>query len=436
MLNLPFKRLRFLATGIACAGFGMATIGSSTASAESWTDLRGTRTIEARMIGMWGDNVMLELQNGNRVSVNMNALRSESRIQAQQLSRELKRTRGERVAELQGQAIEAAAPAPTPIPVPPPAPAYVLPTADTTVDAWLKQIESSVRDGHVRAIYDALPPSYRADVNEIVKTAAEKMDAETWQSTVGTLHQLGDLIVTKQRWFLSSPRIKNLPPSEFDTVNEEVMTLAGALRMGLAPDVTSLNQLRSKPFDQWLSTFDKASSSYIAQLFNDVGGLSSRTVTVDSTKDDTAIVSIDQGGKKSRVTFTKVEGYWVPKSLADNWTTSVASLKQSVADEPAATLLSAVMPFTSSLASMTGPMATASTADQYHFAMESIFTSTQTLESGLTWIGGMLGKKLSMTGSSPYGNNGYSNSYEEEMMMNDYDPEDMARQRAEMEGGR
>ena len=98
---------------------------ASTAIAETWTDLRGTHSVEAEMVGMWADNVVLKMSDGRRVTVKLGDLRSESRIQAAALSKAISESRTGRVKELQGQAAAAAAPAPNPLPKPAPAAAYV-----------------------------------------------------------------------------------------------------------------------------------------------------------------------------------------------------------------------------------------------------------------------------------------------------------------------
>ena len=163
----------------------LSVIGVCAAQAELWTDLRGTRTVEARMIGLWGDSVILELTGGKRVSVKLEDLRSESRIQAQKLANQLKVSRADRVSELQGNAAAASAAAPQPLPTPSPAPSYKPPQANASVSDFINQIDDAITDGHLVAVYDALPPSYRKDVDEVVKLTASQLNQASWQGKVG-----------------------------------------------------------------------------------------------------------------------------------------------------------------------------------------------------------------------------------------------------------
>ena len=152
--------------------------GSTTAHAEQWTNLEGTRTIEGRMVGIWGESVILELLGGRRVAVKMKDLRGDSRIQARKLAQQLVDARESRVSELKGNAAVPGESSPT--------------TTQATGSTGLpgttmpQQPISLIRSipittGHLLAVYDALPPSYRKDVDEIVKLAASEMNETSWQ---------------------------------------------------------------------------------------------------------------------------------------------------------------------------------------------------------------------------------------------------------------
>ncbi len=405
----PIRHLTKRFTIAVAVSFGLFSAPATiTATAEEWTDLRGTRTIEAKMVGMWGDNVVLQLQSGKRVTVNTNSLRSDSRIQANRLQRELAEARTTRIGELQDRAVESALPAPNPLPSPPKTSAYQPIAANQKVDAFLKSIDDQIRSGHVIALFDSLPPSYRADLAGLVKEASMKIEAPGWDQTVGALHQFADTLVTHQRWFLSHPRIATLPTIALETVEGEVLTIADALRVGLAPEVTNLKGLQSGGFETWLKTFDAATADHFAQAFR-LSSIAARTITVESEKDGVAIVTIENDAGKSKVTYQNVEGFWVPKSMADSWTDKIASMKQYVADAPAGTLLGPIALLGAPLQQVAMPMASAPTEDAFHGAMESMFTSTETF---IAAAGQVLGKDFSLakkTAGNGYGN-GYGNS--------------------------
>lgn len=385
------------------------------------------------MVGLWDENVILELSGGRRVSIKLDALRSESRIQAQELAKRLVSSRSERIKELQGQAAEAAAPAPNPLPQPPPAPAYTPPRMGAQAGEFLQQIDQAVMDGHVLAIYDALPPSYRNDVNEIVKLSVQKINPEVWQSLVGTMGQLGDLIVTRQRWVLSSPRIQALPPEAFDAIQGQLITAAGLLRDGFTAEAMQLEKLQTMDFGQWLAERDQVIAPHLARLFEQAGVDAARQFTVDSERDGTAIVSIESVAGKSKLTLQLVEGYWVPKTLADGWAKSVAAQKELLAQAPAGSLLESYALLVEPLAPMLGPLAAAPDAGTFHEAMEAILTPAEAVASTVTT---MLGRSINLASSGSSGYDGEMqgmDAYDQEMQMQMQMDMEMSQQDMEMD---
>ncbi len=399
----------------------VALIGPQLGLAETWTSLRGTHSVDAKLVGLWGGNVILELSNGRRVSVKLNDLRSESRIQAQELARSLDRSRGERINELKGQATSAAAPAPDPLPVPPPPPPYIAPQPNQSSTNFFAQFDEAIASGHILAIYDSLPPSYRQDINDIVRASAQRMDPAAWNNLVGSIQRLGDLIVTRQKWFVSSPRVQALPPEQIEMAEGPLVTFAGLLRVGFDPEAMRLDKLQTMDFRQWLIERDQAVAPYLAQLFQQIGAEALREVTIESEVNGVAVASIDMNGSKRKVSYAWVDGYWVPKSLADQWATSVQSWKQApesnlVASVTAASLvLQPIAPGLDTLASATD-------AGSFHEAMEPMFTDAQTI---VTSVAGLLGKNMNLAGRGN-AQNGYGDygdmmmgGYESEMMNSD-----------------
>jgi hypothetical protein len=420
-LNKPSFGPNLFSRWIIASVTAVAVTWSSTAEAETWTSLRGTHSVQAELVGIWDGNVVLQLAGGRRVSVKLDNLRSESRIQAQKLARSLDENRRGRVEELQGNATAAAAPAPNPLPQPPAARAYTAPQKDASAGEFLNQLDAAISDGHIVAVFDALPPSYRNDVNEIVKLGATKISPSTWNSLVGTTHQLGDLIVTRQRWFLSSPRIHALPPDQLDIIEGRVLTFAGLLRDGLKPDAMQLETLQTTDFGQWLAERDQAIAPHLAQLFQ-YGDGGARQITVDSEKGGTASVTITGEGGSKKVTFTLVEGYWVPKTLADGWADSIDSLRKEIAETPNGTYLDSMGLLIAGIAPMIQPLAQATDAGRFHAAMESVLVPAETIVGGLA---AMFGRNINLASRGGQGGfNGYDDEGMEDEMYDDMEMEE------------
>ena len=128
------------------------------------------------------------------------------------------------------------------------------------------------------------------------------------------------------------------------------------------------------------------------------------------------MASINVGGSQTKVTYVMVEGYWVPKSMADQWATSVQAWKQDPQSSLVASLTAAsavlqpIAPFLDALAS-------SQDAGSFHQTMESIFTPAETI---FTSVAALMGRDASgRRGASGYG------SYEDMMYEEDMDDYDM-----------
>ena len=402
---------------------------ASPLAAETWTDLNGTQSIEARMIGIWDDHVILDM-NGKRVSVHIDSLRSDSRIQAREIHQRIEESRKARLQELDGQANALSAPAPNPIPKPSSAPPYEKPLPNTKVADFLQSLDDQVMSGHLVAIYDALPPSYRKDVNDVAKGFAAKLDPNAFTAATNVIHQVGDLLVTRQNWVFSNPRMQNLSETELDDMRAIVLSIAGIVREGFRPDSMQLTQLQTMNFGQWLADRDRDLSPYVAQLmrYQDVSSMKAFEVVSESPKK--AKVKITMGQASGAVDFVNIEGYWVPESLASTWNKNIAEMKADLAAANPAEINAGLQQLAAS-AALLAPFTNAKDEQTFHDSMESMLGMVQPVAVGLIAQSGM---SRSSNGPSPT-QTAYNADMEmeyspgdfgdEEMMDEDYDEEMM-----------
>ena len=381
--------------------------------AETWTSLRGTFSVEAKMLGLWGDSVILEMNDGRRVAVNQLDLKAESRIQATKLAERLAEERMARIDELKTQSTELAAPAPNPLPEPPPAPAYNAPKADTSAAEFLDQVDAALMSGHLIVLYDALPPSYRQNVDELVKLSASSLDANTFGMVTGVLHQIGDVIVTRQRWLLSSPRIASLGPAEQEFFSGPFLNFAGLLRKAFDPAAMQLQTLQDGDFRQWLEARDQAIAPYLAQLIDELGAASLQQFSVESEENGVAIVNATTGGVSMQSAYVQVEGFWVPQSLADTWADDFEQMKQSSTQVDTASIATATL-FLQPAQLVLSQLANAEDANAFHQQLEAVFAPAEAM---LSTFAGSIGASLAGNQAGPAGNQAGYGDYEMDMEM-------------------
>ncbi len=408
---------------------GSIGVGNVAVHAETWNELHGTRSIEADMIGMWNDNVILAM-NGRRYTVPMMWFRSDSRIQAQKRWEEIKLARQSRVQELEGQASAAAAPAPDPIPEPPAAPLYQPPVTGTSCADFLKHIDDQIAAGHLLVIYDSLPPSYRTDVSEFVKLAATKIDPATWDSVTAFAHQLGDLVITRQNWLFSNPRIEAIPAEQSDSLEQRLLLVSGILRHGFNPETMQLSTIQSTDFRQWLENLDRAVAPYVAALMEQQSLSNVRNFGVESETADKAVVTMTQSGGDKKVTFVNVDGYWVPEAMAKSWADDMAARKSELEAAAEGSYLSQNLSVLAAMRAMLVPLATAQDANKFHGAMDTMIDASR---EQVASVASSLGMSLASNERGNRNGGGYGNDmydmydedmYEEDMYDEDYGMDD------------
>lgn len=314
--------------------------------AETWTNLDGDRSIQAKMIGMWDDQVVLQLEDGRSVNVPMDKLVGASRIQASKIAQRLKQERQALTTEIKNAAAMDAAAAPDPLPMPSAPPAYQPPVADMTPDDAVNLIAEQFQNGHLVVIYDALPPTYRQQLDGLVRLTLTKLEPTSLAQPLEQLGALADLIVTRQNWILSEPRLRDSTGGKDDLnatgelVQKFVLPAAGLIRVGVPADQAGLQEIQDLGFGEWLHRRDELVAPFAALVLEGYSSPATQWSAVETT-DDSALLekpgapvandaSSSQyaasypGQTSSRanpaVAFKKVEGFWVPADVADGFT--------------------------------------------------------------------------------------------------------------------
>jgi hypothetical protein len=373
---------------------------TSPAKAETWTNLEGTKSIDAELIGLWGNQVLLKLDGGKRLSISMDGLRSDSRIQATNLAASLEKSRSERSQDLKKAAGAAAAPAPDPLPRLPAAPAYSPPPVNVACDVFLDSVHQSQVDGHLLVLIDALPPKARDEVSlaaaEIVKT----IGVENVAALAKSLQGAGASVVDKQSWLARSPRFSDESSDKQEFMTEILIPLAGLLKEALKPEVFDADALAKGELRAVIEKIDPVAAPYLRQLVNEFELAPPAFLITEKEKEATLTEVV--GESKAVQTLVNVDGYWVPKANAESMNETLTSVKSRFA--------AMALPSLNILVSATfGPMAEADTEEKYHQAVEGVIEPIALLEKLLAgWAG------ATTPNSGEYGDSGYPEGYGEE----------------------
>lgn len=329
---------RFVNLGAAvmksAVSFVLLVVGSMTPvlAADQWTNLQGTSTTTGEMLGMWNGRVLLQLENGRRVSVKKEDLRADSRIQAEARFEELQERLRQRTEEIKITAEEASAAAPkailagessggTPLPD---SPRYEPIPAGADLRQTLVGIRDQLLAGHVRVLYDTLPASHQKSADDLFKTLLTELDAQSFDSSRRALHGVGEVIVTRQRWLLSHPRLALMNDSQ----QAELLASAAMLRVMFSDEMMSIEALKGRSLGESIAKMDEFVAPYLFASLNDP------TTGISSLQPDFEVAPGADGKMVAKVvlpllgpiytqTFVGLEGRWA-------WGESAAAFQQSV----------------------------------------------------------------------------------------------------------
>jgi len=332
--------------------------GTNLALADTWSDSSGQFKVEAQFLGLKANKVYLKKDNGVVIAVPLDRLSPESQQQARQLA----------------------------------APAAA---AADTADGAIRNFMMSVEQGNLRVAWDALPPSYQSDVNDVVHTFAENMDTQVWTAGTGILKTAVRILKEKKQFILAHPAVQQVPV-DADTISKNWDPVVDLLDTIVNSELTDLEKLKTLDVGVFLSETGKTivdKMMAVASALEDqefsvtdfpgvevdaagLAGLQSAKISLLNSDGDAATVRIEkEDGEVEDVQMVRVEGKWLPKEMVDEWATGIAEAKTALSTEMGAQLREkkqeVLAPMTMVSMVLNGILAT-KTQDEFNQAIDNI----------------------------------------------------------------
>lgn len=342
LISMPLLLRKVSAPFLLLALF--SAFGIPSAAAESWTDVSGTHTIEADFVGIWNGRVILQLTGGEgrRVAVEMNRLNAASRLRAQELQRERAEWRSRRMEEIRAAAKAAAEAKARAAAVPPrPEIEYAPPPVDADLEAFVSHVQTQQKAGHIVLVsWDALPPSYQTDLQNVVRAFGEKVDPQIWSSILSVLGKVEQLATEKQEMIAALPMIQTVammkgvdaelivgPATQLVAIvfDPERLSKQNLQQIDIGAAVTELNDELAEPSYRLRAALSKVAGVDESEVQNEL------EYTVEQTAADQGTLTItNPDGTTKSEAMVKVEGKWMPQSLVDGWKARIATANEAI----------------------------------------------------------------------------------------------------------
>jgi len=180
-----------------------------------------------------------------------------------------------------------------------------------TADKAVLAVAEGLKENHPEAVWDFLPESYQHDLDDLVRTFAQRMDPELWNKSFTVLRKLVVVLKTKKA-FLAA----------------DMTSTAGLVEILLEGDIGDLEKLKSFDGHRFLAG---TGARLFAQLRTLIPNLDAqfdfKKVTLIKSKGDTATLELKTDMETIERDFVRVEGKWIPKDLAEGWLDQIGNAR-------------------------------------------------------------------------------------------------------------
>ena len=208
-----------------------------------------------------------------------------------------------------------------------------LPGADEAVRRVLRGLEKR----QSRALWEFLPPSYRRDVQRLVREVAERLDEKSWGPFVATWQKARQVLPQKLS-SLSPPKSGDNERGAGTNLPFDPAALAQLLDAIGDSELSDLKRLRSIELDRFLDqTGDKLLATLGRIAVGDANGSADDPfsqfgkvqVELISSSVGTGVVKIRWPEQEPTTQeFVRIEDHWIPQSLAEAWPAQFAEVRE------------------------------------------------------------------------------------------------------------
>ncbi len=207
-------------------------------------------------------------------------------------------------------------------------------TPDGTVDAVAKGIANKQPD----IVWEAMPESYKKDVNDLIHRFASKMDKEVHAKAFAVMGDLETLLTDKKEFILNSDMVRQSPleKDKLEANYDQFVAIFSTIANSELADLEDLQSadggdiLEGTGRELMQSLAALSASSEDDEMNKELKKLSEIKIEKVSGDDKTAKLKVTVGDKEEEVELVKVEDRWVPKEMADSWDDQMVKMKEGI----------------------------------------------------------------------------------------------------------
>ena len=204
-------------------------------------------------------------------------------------------------------------------------------------DAAMQYVLGGLADANGAVLWEAMPQSYRADVNAIAQLAGSKIDPDIYDKVFATISRIAT-VFDKQKEFIYSSvlvdgKYDQAQVAQMRAAWPSVMNIVQALTNSSLSSAAKLQDFKGETFFANTMSTMLAQMDALSKLQPDNEGQSLadfKKVEIEYLEgtDTEAILKMSIPGQVAGTeNFIKVEGRWVPQEMADTWASQIVETR-------------------------------------------------------------------------------------------------------------
>lgn len=198
-------------------------------------------------------------------------------------------------------------------------------------DEAVRRVFQGLQTRQARAVWDFLPPSYRADIQQLVREVSSRLDERSWAKAVAVLRK-ARRVLSDKREVWSNVGTK---PNSGVSSESQLAVLVRLLNVLGKSELTDWQRLQEIDVGRFVEVTGHEILDALAppvsehsQASDPFANFSKVEVTLVSADDELAVVRLRWPGQQpTDYDYVLVEQQWLPKSLADGWQTQIDELR-------------------------------------------------------------------------------------------------------------
>ncbi|MCH2134398.1 MAG: hypothetical protein MK116_11675 [Phycisphaerales bacterium] len=216
-------------------------------------------------------------------------------------------------------------------------------------DAMMTSLRDAVVNDDPLLLWNALPTSWRTDMNGLVHTFGEKIDGPAYDALMRTARRIVTMLSDKKQFILNTPMLKmamSQAGNDAKALTDNYDLIVTILKAMVDSDLGTAEGLKKADLGNIVKTYGPKVMRLVkqlvtlevpgepadfAQMRKFFAGAKDMTVTVESTDGKTAKVKVSMPALgDDTVTMDKVGDRWVPEQFAKEFPSSLSDAKKAL----------------------------------------------------------------------------------------------------------